>query len=104
MPTETALKLMQERNNSLCECCGVTPAEEAHHCLYRRDLKNKAAGKVLNETYNLQLVCKECHSRVAKHHANKVRFWRMQCARYGKDRMLDWHKRLPYKVKEMEYC
>lgn len=103
MPTETALALMIERKIEICECCETRPAEEAHHCLYRRDRSNKKAEKVLNEKYNLQLVCKECHAGKAKTYENKMRFWHLQVERYGIGTMLSWHDRVPYKVKEFGY-
>jgi len=34
---------------------------------------------------------------------NKVSFWKRQCKRYGAETMLDWHNRVPYKVKERAY-
>lgn len=102
-PTETAIRIMAERGVSVCECCGQAPAEEAHHCLYRRDTKNKAAGKLLNDTYNLQLVCRQCHASRARTHDNKIRFWRLQVGRYGRDVMTAWHEQLPYKIKETCY-
>lgn len=101
--TETAKRLMKARGITVCECCGLRPAEEAHHCLYRRDNRDKKAGKVLNEDYNLQLVCKTCHEVKAKSFRNKQAFWYAQCQRYGRAVMLDWHERLPYKVKEIAY-
>lgn len=104
MVTETASQLIQERHSNVCECCGEAPAEQAHHCLYGKDNKNKVAKKLLNMTYNLMLVCAACHARAAKSHENKVRFWEMQCQRYGREVMVAWHNLLPYKVKEKEYC
>ena len=104
MITETAMAIIIERKTAVCECCCAAPAEQAHHCLYGKDNKNKAAKKLLNMTYNLMLVCAACHSRAAKSHENKVRFWKMQCERYGEKVMIEWHNKLPYKVKEKEYC
>ena len=103
MPTETAYRIMQERGTMFCECCGVAPAEEAHHCLYRKDNRTKGAKELLDLRYNLMLVCHACHAGPAKTHENKVRFWNMQCKRYGCEVMLKWHTDLPYKIKECEY-
>jgi len=103
MPTDTALRLMNERGTMFCEVCNSAPGEEGHHCLYIKDNKNKKAKKLLDLTYNLQLVCHACHAGPAKTHENKVRFWNMQCKRYGREVMLKWHMDLPYKIKEREY-
>lgn len=103
MPTYSALEIMRERKTEVCECCGINPAQEAHHCLYRRDLRNKTAKDLLNQTYNLQLVCYRCHGSTSRTHENKVRFWKTQCERYGKGVMLAWHNKLPYKIKVFEY-
>ena len=101
MPTETALELIKERG-FYCEVEGCNRlGEEAHHCLYRRD---KHVKKVLEEKYNFQLVCHECHANgAADSYENRVYFWNKQCERYGKDVMLDWHSRVPYKIKEKAY-
>ena len=103
MPTDTALMLMNERGTMFCECCGVAPAEEAHHMLYRKDNRTKGAKELLDLRYNLMLVCHDCHSGPAKTHENKVRFWNIQCKRYSREVMLKWHTDLPYKIKEREY-
>ena len=103
MPTDTALMLMNERGIMFCECCGIEPGEEAHHCLYRRDNSNRKAKKLLDQKYNLQLVGKKCHAGPAKTHKNKVAFWHIQCKRYGRETMLKWHTDLPYKIKVYEY-
>ncbi len=100
--TQTAKMLAKERGN-ICECCWVRRANEAHHCLYRRD-KHVTSG-VLEEKYNLQLVCYQCHYVTGKadSYANRVRFWQKQCERYGREVMLAWHSRVPYKIKEQAY-
>lgn len=103
MPTEKALQLMRVRKTEVCECCGINPAEEAHHCLYRRNRSNKKAGRLLDMDLNLQLVCKACHEGKAKGWENKIGFWQVQCVRYGRNIMLWWHDSIPYKVKERGY-
>jgi len=102
--TPTAMKLIEERGN-LCECCGIRQGTEAHHALYYKDNKNLRAKKLLDMTYNLILVCERCHSCKAKTHQSKVRFWEIQCARYGHDVMVAWHNKIPYKQenKVLEY-
>ena len=103
MPTDTALMLMNERGIMFCEVCNSAPGEEAHHCLYGKDNKNKKAKKLLDLTYNLELVCKVCHDGPAKTHKNQVAFWHIQCKRYTRAVMLKWHTELPYKIKVYEY-
>lgn len=100
--TKTAKLLAKERGDT-CECCGTRKGREAHHCLYRRDKNVK--GGVLEEKYNLQLVCHWCHhvTGEADAYRNRVRFWEKQCKRYGHNEMLKWHDRVPYKIKEYAY-
>ena len=102
MPTETAMRLIKERNRVLCEVCNIRPAQEAHHCLYIRK-RGKRPVPQLDMDENLQLVCKKCHSVEAKTFENKVRFWHIQCERYGHEHMVEWHVGLPIKQKERSY-
>jgi len=92
---------MQERRISVCQVCGVRPAEEAHHCLYGKDKRFKQ----LNDDENLQLVCIECHkyNGGALGYENKLRFWEWACEFYGHKHMVEWHNRLPMKIKEKGY-
>ena len=95
--TPTALMLIRERGTR-CEICGVRPGTEAHHCLFI-----KSNDPAVNEKYNLQLVCPECHERYGRSYDNRVAFWNEQCRRYGKETMLAWLDRVPYKQKPSEY-
>jgi hypothetical protein len=89
-------ELLKERGN-LCEICHKRQATEAHHCLYRRDIHTP----ILNQKENLQLVCRRCHSDgSADSWENRTSFWNVQVKRYGLEHMIEWHKRVPYKVKE----
>ena len=102
MPTSTALRLMEERQTTVCECEGCNnPAEQAHHCLYRRDKRYPE----LNDDENLQLVCYYHHmvDGTADSWENRVWFWGVQCERYGADHMIEWHDNLRLKVKERIY-
>jgi len=101
MPTATALQLIDERG-FWCEVDGCNNlGQEAHHCLYRRDRHIKG---LLEERYNLQLVCHECHANGnADSYENKLSFWHKQCERYGKETMVTWHNKIPYKAKEKAY-
>ena len=102
MPTSTALRLMVDRQITTCECEGCNnPAEQCHHCLYRRDKRYPE----LNTDENFQLVCYECHFVTGKADSfeNRVYFWKVQCERYGADHMILWHDNLRLKVKERIY-
>jgi len=96
-------KLLAKERGDLCECCGIRKGEEAHHCLYRRD--RRVTSGVLEEKFNLQLVCRECHHKtgLADSYENRVKFWSDQCKRYGRDVMTEWHSRVPYRIKEKAY-
>lgn len=103
MVTSTALRLISERNQPTCEVLGCeNPAEEAHHCLYRKK-KGKHPVPELDMDENLQLVCKPHHEVEAKSYKNKIYFWGVQCKRYGHEHMVDWHESLPLKIKEYGY-
>lgn len=97
-PTSTATALMKERNIHTCQCCGLRPAEEAHHCLHSR-MKGIVE---LNQYENLQLVCRTCHhvTGKAKTWENKVRYWEWACGFYGREHMIKWWKDVPIKIKE----
>ena len=98
-PTETTLRLMEERGISVCQVEGCNnPAEEAHHCLYSK----KKGVKQLNDAENLQLVCRKCHkySGAAKTFENRIKFWEWSCGFYGAEHMKRWNESLPLKVKE----
>jgi predicted N-acetyltransferase YhbS len=107
MPTATALRLMQERNQWTCEVEGCdNPAEEAHHVFYGQQKRApKKLRDALNDDRNLQLVCRLDHhiTGKAKTWENKVNFWQVQCERYGHDEMVAWHNALPLKAKEHYY-
>ena len=102
-PTMTALILIHDRKTDICEVCNKNPGVEAHHCLYRRDRRVKNGS--LDEIYNLQLVCYQCHhvTGLADSYENRENFWRSQVERYGLQAMLRWHERVPYKIKEVIY-
>lgn len=97
--TSTALRLIAERFQPMCEVEGCTnPAEEAHHVFYGR----RKGVPELDVDENFQLVCVDCHkfSGKAKTYENKRQFWKVQCERYGTKHMKEWNESLPLKVKE----
>ena len=101
-PTETAQLLMQERGITTCEVDGCDrPGVQGHHCLYRKDKRYPE----LNVSENFQLVCYICHhvTGAADSWENRLRFWGLQCDRFGHDHMVAWHNALPLKVKEHGY-
>lgn len=102
MPTETAMRLIQERHQFTCEVFGCeNPAEEAHHIFYGR----RKGVKALDVDENFQLCCISCHKHTgkAKSFENKMHFWQVQCERYGHERMVEWHQSIKLKVKEKCY-
>ena len=102
MPTETAMRLIEERNQYTCEVFGCqNPAEEAHHIFYGR----RKGVKALDVDENFQLCCVSCHKHTgkAKSFENKMHFWQVQCERYGWEHMVEWNTGLPIKVKEKCY-
>ena len=102
MPTETAMRLIEERRQYTCEVFGCeNPAEEAHHCF----LGKRKGMKELDADENLELVCISCHKHTgkAKSFENKMHFWQIQCERYGWEHMRDWYASLPIKAKDVCY-
>ena len=102
MPTETAMRLIEERRQYTCEVFGCqNPAEECHHVFYGR----RKGVKELDVPENFQLVCEDCHkySGRAKSFENRMHFWQVQCERYGHERMVEWHQSIKLKVKEKCY-
>ena len=102
VPTATALRLMQERNQPTCEVQGCdNPAEEAHHVFVGRNKHHRE----FDVDENLQLVCIDCHkfSGKACNWENRLAFWDKQCERFGHDWMVEWYSGLPIKCKEKAY-
>ena len=100
--TPTALRLMEDRQITTCECEGCDrPAVHAHHVFYRRDKRCPE----LNCDENFQLCCYFHHmvDGTADSFENKVYFWGVQIERYGKPHMIAWHDSLNLKVKEKIY-
>ncbi len=94
MPTATALRLMQERNQLTCEVPGCDkPAEEAHHVFYGRK-RGKRPVPEFDMDENLMLVCHSCHHATgrAKSYEVACAFWKVQCQRYD---MHTWNESLP---------
>ena len=101
-PTQTTMRLMQERNIYTCQVAGCeNPAEESHHCLYSK----RKGVKGLNEDYNLQIVCRACHKHTgdALTYENRIAFWNWTCEHYGYENVTAWYESLPLKVKERGY-
>ena len=102
MPTETAMRLIEERRQYTCEVFGCeNAAEEAHHIFYGR----RKGVKSLDVDENFQLVCEDCHkySGRAKSFENRMHFWQVQCERFGHKRMVEWHQSIKLKVKDKCY-
>lgn len=78
-----------------CESCIFQenyPAEiglEVHHCLFHR----KKGYSVLDEEYNLAVVCGFCHP-YCNGHPFRVRFWKEQQKRYPVIELRAWISRV----------
>ena len=105
MPTETAMRLIEERNQYTCEVFGCeNAAEEAHHCFYHRR-RGKHPVPELDMDENLELVCIPCHKHTGRANSfeNRMHFWQVQCERYGYEHMKAWHDAIPLKTKDVCY-
>lgn len=92
----TIWDLRRERG-SLCEWCGEREAIERHHALIH-DIKRWH--DILTVKENIMQVCDVCHRGecVLNGYDVRVKFWQMQCKRYGVDHMLEWVASLPVKL------
>lgn len=100
--TPTALRLMRDRDRTVCEVEGCDrPAVHAHHCLHKRAKRYPQ----LNDDENLQLVCYVCHMINGKADSweNRLHFWGVQCERYRRSHMVEWYSELPLKAKESAF-
>jgi len=84
-----------------CEWCIIRPATDLHHALIGR-MKGKPE---LDVEENLMVACHRCHVGKELLDTQEVRlwFWNKQCERYGRDRMVEWVKNLPLKIKPALY-
>lgn len=96
MNKELKLKIIRERG-PYCEYCQVRQGTQLHHCLIRRDKRFPE----LDCEQNLMLCCAYCHTekRLLDSWEVSLAFWDIQCARYGKQEMLNWLKELPLRSK-----
>ena len=93
-PWNTLKADLLEERGPMCQICKLQGASELHHAIYGR----MKGVKELDTRENLVLICKDCHSRA--NFQMKRLSWHLNCIRYGKEHMLDWHDELPLKNKE----
>ncbi len=81
-----------------CECGCKLFAHDAHHCLVPN---LKRFSEYLNDERNIVLVNHHEHVTLKKfdNHEWRVKFWKRQCLRYGKDKMMEWVNGLPEKLR-----
>mgnify|MGYP003479457653 FL=1 len=89
------------RRGYLCECgCGKL-GHDAHHALIH-NIKTKGRTKYpqLNDPRNLALVNHAEHiNRKFDNRYWREYFWRLNCERYGEEKMMEWVDSLPEKIK-----
>jgi len=92
----TIFDLRRERG-VLCEWCGEREAIERHHALIH-DIKRWH--DILTVKENIMQACEVCHRGecVLNGYDVRVKFWQIQCARYGVEHMEDWVNSLPVKL------
>jgi len=56
----------------------------------------------LDDERNLMLVGRKCHTDkgLVNNYFVRMRFWSMQCKRYGVESMRDWYSKVNLKIKE----
>lgn len=74
-------------------------ASQRHHALFRRDKRFPQLDCVIN----YQATCENCHTGTGEADSteNKMRFYELQCDRYGKDVVDGWIASLPLKDKTL---
>ena len=80
-----------------CECgCGGY-GQDLHHCFIH---DNKYI-PVLSDERNLVLVNHHEHTALKKFNNRewRIRFWKIQCDRYGEKAMLEWVEQIPPKMR-----
>lgn len=90
-----------QRRGYLCECgCGKR-GEDAHHALIHNiKTKGKTKYRQLNDSRNLVLVNHAEHiNRKFDNRHWREYFWRLNCERYGEEKMMEWLNSLPEKIK-----
>jgi len=93
------LDLLEARGYK-CELCGSETSNDCqvHHCLFHRVKKPARLKRLLDQPYNLMVVCQRCHLLC---NGNEVRhaFWWKQVLRYGLVKMVKWYLEVPYRDK-----
>lgn len=87
--------ILARRHNLLCDCGCGQEGHDLHHCFIGR----KKGYPELDDERNLVLVNHAEHiSRAFDNKKWRVKFWKVQCERYGIDEMLDWIRIIPEKM------
>lgn len=76
-----------------CNICGL-PATDKHHCLIGRSKRCKE----LDNSFNLEPLCRDCHTNKANSYEHRREFYRQQKERYG-EAFMNWWNSLPLKAK-----
>ena len=76
-----------KKRGYLCEICHARPITDIHHALIGRDKRFPE----LNCEENFAGLCHEDHmAGKGDTHEFRVKFWKDQCRRYGKEHMQEW--------------
>lgn len=81
--------------------CGQ-PAHDWHHCfIHNIKKRGRSVYPQLNDERNLVFVNHWEHVELRKFDTRHWReyFWRLNCERYGEERMMEWLNSLPEKIK-----
>jgi len=88
-------ELLNERGK-LCEWCHNYKWTDLHHGIIHR----MEGHPELDCKENFMCVCRKCHSSGDLDSKKfKVKFWKTQCVRYGKEHMENWLSGLSLKIK-----
>ena len=89
-------ELLAQRGQ-FCECGCNLYAHDAHHCF----IPNlKRFSQYLNDERNIVLVNHSQHiARIFDNREWRNKFWKRQVLRYGNDKMNEWIKSLPDKLR-----
>jgi tRNA U54 and U55 pseudouridine synthase Pus10 len=96
----TNLKRDLFRSHPLCRMCMIRPAVHLHHgVINKAKVRNRSLHKYLDVRENAIEICEQCHKYADSFH-QRVKAYRINADRYGKEHMKAWYDSLPLKVKE----
>lgn len=84
------------KRSRLCDCGCKSTGHDLHHCFLGR----RKGVAILDDERNLVLVNHLQHvARMFDNRTWRIKFWQVQCKRYGEKAMLEWVSKIPAKMR-----